>query len=100
MISLEPDQIFHLVVSGLIFLVLAVGHHSSKRKISAWYLLLAGIAITGIGVCFPCVEGRNCFEVITFKDTGGMGRAYVYGIGVILAAMYAFIFEVIKRSWR
>ena len=97
MTSLDTDQVFHLVISGLIFLIIAVGHHTSQKRISAWALLLMGLSITGIGIIFPCLEGRDCIDVVTFKNTVGMGRAYVYGVGVILASIYVFTVERLKK---
>jgi hypothetical protein len=98
---LETDQVFHLAVSAFICIILTAGYfyQPKKKRISLTVLLGAGILITSFGVLFSCLDGRNCISLLMFNDTGGFGRAYVTGIGVILSSILIFLLRYLKNNF-
>ena len=81
-------QVFNIFVILFVGLILPIFHFFTpmKRTNSLKVTALGGVCSI-FGIAAACMTGKNCLEVVTLIDAAGFGRAYVFGLGIVLAGV-------------
>lgn len=85
--SLVHAQWFDLSIIVFVAIGLTAFHFGSRKKANALKAILAGLACSVFGVGLACLRGKDCYDVLALIDASGFARAYVFGLGIILAGI-------------
>ena len=75
-----------------------VNLYSKYEGIGYKAFLGSGAALIAVGVIGHMLLGRDVEQLIVLEDTNGIGRTYVAGLCLILAALLHSILKGIKKT--
>ncbi len=95
---MQSIQLIHLIIIIILGFGLSLFYFFPDNKFrSKTGIIISGILCSICGIGLSCLTDKNCFDVIFLIDTGGFGRAYIVGLGIMLSGFILLIAEVIKK---
>ena len=95
---MNPVQLFHLSVILVVGVILTLLYYIQKKKNphKASGIIVSGFLCSVFGIVAACMAGKECNEVALLINTGGFGRAYVVGLGILLSGSLILLIEAAK----
>lgn len=96
---MENTNYFDIGIILTIGCLLPLFHFSRKSKRASFTKLFSyGLLCALFGVTFSFLQGNELYDILLLHKTSGFGRAYVAGLGILLAAVIVACLTLATRK--
>ena len=96
---MTPSQWFNIAIIGVLATVLVVAYFLRKSKrpsLSNLFIYSTGLIV--FGGATDILTGNTFENLVWLEDTGGWGRAFVSGLGMLTATLAISILVAIRKA--